>query len=1829
MNEIANSILSVVELIADKKIREAGFDKTIVAEVIETPQGSTGTYTVRYQDSDIKEVLSDSSYAIKDRVYVLIPQSDDALPKRIIGKVNAADVAYDGEFQTEEDSYDIIGGDVVNSSTSFLVNYGSLIENSNSFEKILYSVNSSINEIGFSEKNFQNAIGNSTALIIKGVFAPNFKTLPPEVFDCDYGIRITMADGESNETSFIFNTNDMVGNPWANEDQAQFKALSIDFKKWNRVSEVVLYATNLGAEDEVSVSELEIKGGNDVAAKDKRTALTIETPLGINQTSFDRDLSLSAVFRKDGIKVTEGLGYEWYKEVPPEINGGNKWAPLEKFGNALSLDVLNGYKQNYKCVATYQGTEVPLTLEKEVILTASISQHILSSTTTKQTNFVPVINALIYYKAAGFAPDEQLTDLTPETDGYRFRWFVDKIENEQLTSGQIEVSDFDKLEMPRTYDGYIFKGDEYIGKVRATIPAYSNAIKETKEYYYAAPFDKEDGSNKLPDKGSESWKNKISETTFGEVDKYLWNYEELIYTNAAPSTTDPDVIANWSKDGGTGNGIESITEFYLLNNDISKPTQYPTLDNLNGWSTTAQETSNINRYLWNYTIVKYTDNSTDTAGPALIGSHGASPYTLSLDNDFIAVPADEFGNVSSSFSYPTLNLTAYYGDQVITIGQNGYTVEPNATGITVSGSGSSYQISGLTADKATVSFVLKLNSTQLAQTSCEIVKNKQGITGGDGNDAVYVYAQAPNTLKRFVNENGTTTGYSNSLTIEMYKRVGSEEPEKDTTNYYAKVYQDSGEPVNINLNNGTVTIGIDSITATEEIQVDIYGDSAHTKIIDKVVVNIVKDGDKGETGDQGPQGEKGDKGDTGPQGPQGEQGIQGLQGLQGPEGKQGIQGPQGNKGDDGLTSYFHIKYSENANGNPMTEIPSTYIGTYVDYVEEDSTDYTDYTWSRFEGIQGEKGDQGIPGTNGKDGANGETSYLHIKYSNVSNPTSSDQINDKGGDYIGQYTDFVLQDSTDPTKYTWTKIKGEQGPTGPKGDTGDIGPKGDANYLVTIDKSEIIVEADEQGNVQSLNELTKVTVSVAYGTEDATGECTYSWVTSSGDDVLGDSLSNSTYFTELASPSATATCTVTLPNDEERTISFTVKKRQITMTTVQQFLLTRGITPTDEEKEDLEKKTDGESDKNGNLTFGKWYNHEAPGTIPLVIGTDKIWLPAGTYDVNTWVGAFWNKFNYTYHEFTQNLEFTANGTNYSSIKFLVDGGELYVYYDESMVYENYDYEYGVDAWTNANNRKITLAASQEVGTAFQGIAGEDTSTDLKAYRWTRTMTTIKTILGGIVTDSAPSWTAAELAESDARITEWCQLEDTTLIDGGSIYADSLYTNMVSTNILKSHNYSFYKKTDNGYKFVDGATNTTESYRPSKGDKPAFDNDGTENQLFNDYSYHTFPNQGSFFDLEKGYIFTPSFKVFQDIDTNNWIGEFSGIVRGSAIIGSSIANGEGTFAVNEEGKLIAKEGTIAGWTFTTETDLFGAKNSISYSDDEGNSLALNVSNNMPNIMAKNSDFTVVYGPAGLQVKDFSTNVITPVMVWGSNYQTGLSFNPVDAEWRFSQHTLRCNKNFYTNGYIVAGYTINDGVPSGAAAGGIYAKGMIKNPSFEAGNGTIFGANDSGSYTIGFDTSYSSGTSNVFAMGDKISLYGSWGEADFRVTASGDAYAKSWGQSSDIRLKNSFSVFTENYDIFFDSLQPWLFKMNDGTSGRFHGGFGAQEVVSALESAGLTTQDFAAPCQNEETGMWSLRYMEFIPLNTWQIQKAKARISELEIKNTQLKERLARLEAALNIN
>lgn len=187
--------------------------------------------------------------------------------------------------------------------------------------------------------------------------------------------------------------------------------------------------------------------------------------------------------------------------------------------------------------------------------------------------------------------------------------------------------------------------------------------------------------------------------------------------------------------------------------------------------------------------------------------------------------------------------------------------------------------------------------------------------------------------------------------------------------------------------------------------------------------------------------------------------------FQGDDGEDGADGTPGENGANGETSYLHIAYATSADGktgfSTTNAVDKTYIGQYVDFTKADSTNPAKYHWSKFQGpkgdkgdqgeqglrgLQGDKGDQGIQGPKGADGKDGKTTYFHIKYSAVSNPTYASQMTETPSKYIGTYVDFTQTDSDDPKKYSWQQLEGSQGPQGKQGISGTNGADGKTSYL---------------------------------------------------------------------------------------------------------------------------------------------------------------------------------------------------------------------------------------------------------------------------------------------------------------------------------------------------------------------------------------------------------------------------------------------------------------------------------------------------------------------------------------------------------------------------------------------------------------------------------------------------------------------------------------------------------------------------------------------------------------------------------------------------------------
>lgn len=173
------------------------------------------------------------------------------------------------------------------------------------------------------------------------------------------------------------------------------------------------------------------------------------------------------------------------------------------------------------------------------------------------------------------------------------------------------------------------------------------------------------------------------------------------------------------------------------------------------------------------------------------------------------------------------------------------------------------------------------------------------------------------------------------------------------------------------------------------------------------------------------------------------------------QGKNGSDGKDGADGTSVTVTAQSTKYAVNTTGNQpadsaftATSIPSLSPGQYlwskteVTYSNGGTT--KTYAVSRI-------GSDGADGTPGAPGADGKTSYLHIAYANDTTGGGFSVSDSTNKLYIGQYTDFTLEDSTDYRKYSWTRIKGNTGATGA------TGPKGDDALFYIIEPSANVVK----------------------------------------------------------------------------------------------------------------------------------------------------------------------------------------------------------------------------------------------------------------------------------------------------------------------------------------------------------------------------------------------------------------------------------------------------------------------------------------------------------------------------------------------------------------------------------------------------------------------------------------------------------------------------------------------------------------------------------------------------------------------------------------------------
>ena len=141
-------------------------------------------------------------------------------------------------------------------------------------------------------------------------------------------------------------------------------------------------------------------------------------------------------------------------------------------------------------------------------------------------------------------------------------------------------------------------------------------IVEIKEYYLAT------SQNEGITIETAGWTTDIQ--TIDYTNKYLWNYEEVVYSIGSSEISEPVIIGFYGK-GDTGKGIANIVNYYQITQNLVAPA-LPGSSGQSLWSdiSIVANLSPTNKYLWNYEAIIYTDGSVTTTDPAIIGVYGDS-----------------------------------------------------------------------------------------------------------------------------------------------------------------------------------------------------------------------------------------------------------------------------------------------------------------------------------------------------------------------------------------------------------------------------------------------------------------------------------------------------------------------------------------------------------------------------------------------------------------------------------------------------------------------------------------------------------------------------------------------------------------------------------------------------------------------------------------------------------------------------------------------------------------------------------------------------------------------------------------------------------------------------------------------------------------------------------------------------------------------------------------------------------------------------------------------------------------------------------------------------
>lgn len=207
MADYSEIILKGVEILVDAKLRDLNFDTTLTCTVIDDSSADLGTYVVSDGSVKFTAYSTDTTYKNNDQVYVSIPNNDYTEQKIITGKKTSSNTNIPYNYKSPFASFIKATSNLTSTAgeLSLVANYqkqqdGNYIKNKEDSITILNLIeNLPTTEIPY------------TKIGLKA----NFKSLlPSNVIEGNYGLALTINNGQGWLDPVALDCEDMFGNPY-------------------------------------------------------------------------------------------------------------------------------------------------------------------------------------------------------------------------------------------------------------------------------------------------------------------------------------------------------------------------------------------------------------------------------------------------------------------------------------------------------------------------------------------------------------------------------------------------------------------------------------------------------------------------------------------------------------------------------------------------------------------------------------------------------------------------------------------------------------------------------------------------------------------------------------------------------------------------------------------------------------------------------------------------------------------------------------------------------------------------------------------------------------------------------------------------------------------------------------------------------------------------------------------------------------------------------------------------------------------------------------------------------------------------------------------------------------------------------------------------------------------------------------------------------------------------------------------------------------------------------------------------------------------------------